>query len=446
MGANVFDKIKKLFISLVVAVIAFYPLFTPVVYAVDSWSGNPWTGDSWEGNPWDGSHLQWQGESWEGEGTQGNPWDGEGTQGESWEGSPIQEYYQWQALPWQLEGWEADGFTGDYWSQNGFNGNGTTGTPWSQNGFNGNGTVGSPWVNNGFNGNGFAGSPFLNNGFNGNGTQGSGWAQNGFTANSSTGETTNGDSWNLHDFVQSDGYKAGKYVVNDVIMGQVDLVGDAFTHQNMQNLGYNSSFGLSSLNSFRGGLLVNGLKLGMGDNFVFDAYDTANTVAAGVGGIQDFRTVRNLAQTADSVSDLAAASNITPPPAAVGALSKLNVAAAAVGTGFSVVETAGSISDFNDLRASGASGSELTEAGAKIGEGVGSTLMNAGVVTTAIPGGQLVGAGMVAAGAAVWVGSKLTGAIAKRWKGSVKETAKSMWNGAKEKVSGAFNTVKGWFS
>ncbi|WP_279401390.1 hypothetical protein [Piscibacillus salipiscarius] len=117
-----------------------------------------------------------------------------------------------------------------------------------------------------------------------------------------------------------------------------------------------------------------------------------------------------------------------------------------MGTGFSILDTAGSIANFNDLSGSGATGSELTAAGAKVGEGVGSTLMNAGVIASAVPGGQLVGAGMVATGAVVWLGSKATGAIARRWKGSVKETAKSMWNGAKDKASNAISKVKGWFS
>ncbi len=124
----------------------------------------------------------------------------------------------------------------------------------------------------------------------------------------------------------------------------------------------------------------------------------------------------------------------------------MNIAGAAVGTGFSILDTAGSIANFNDLSGSGATGSELTAAGAKVGEGVGSTLMNAGVIASAVPGGQLVGAGMVATGAVVWLGSKATGAIARRWKGSVKETAKSMWNGAKDKASNAISKVKGWFS
>ena len=93
----------------------------------------------------------------------------------------------------------------------------------------------------------------------------------------------------------------------------------------------------------------------------------------------------------------------------------------------------------DEFRDSNASGSELVAAGAKVGEGVGSTLMNASVA--AAPYAPLVGAGLAGLGAGLWVTSRATRAVARRWEGSVGKTAKSMWDDAKAAGKNAFNKV-----
>ncbi|WP_175614755.1 hypothetical protein [Piscibacillus halophilus] len=449
---------KKVLISLVVAVIALYPLFTPVVYAVDSWSGNPWTGDPWEGAPWDGSNLEWQ----------GDPWQGEGTQGDHWEGNPTQGIppNQWQSLPWQLEGWGAEGFTGEYWTQEGFIGEGITGNPWSQNGFNGNGTLGSPWANSGFYGNGFVGSPFLNNGFNGNGTLGSYWMQPGFSGSSSSYAVTSGSSWHdqFIDVISSDGYKTSEYIFKGVVMGKANLIGDFLTHQKMQDLGFDSKFGLSSVNSLRKNILMNGLKLGIGDDALIDVYDTASNSKALYTGIRDTarakryldtvdsatdaaKSAKNVSQTFDTVNDLANASknfSKTPPPAAVGALSKLNVAASAAGTVLSGIDTYNKYNTFTDVFGSNAPNSEKVAAGADVGASAGNTIMNAGVVVSAV--NPVFGLGIGAAGAGIWLASKATGFVSRNWKGFNTRTLESMGKSIVDSGKKTINKIKGWFS
>ncbi|MFD2750227.1 hypothetical protein ACFSUM_07380 [Virgibacillus siamensis] len=56
-------KINKYFGKMMIVVSVFFVVFMPsssIVYAVDSWTGNPWEGDPWKGVPWDGTDLHWQ--------------------------------------------------------------------------------------------------------------------------------------------------------------------------------------------------------------------------------------------------------------------------------------------------------------------------------------------------------------------------------------------------
>ncbi|SFD94520.1 hypothetical protein SAMN05216238_10665 [Lentibacillus persicus] len=448
--------IKKLFVLMAIVFMAVQPVFIPTVYAVQSWTGDPWEGESWEGDQWDGSDLKWEGETWEGDSWTGDSWNGNGTNSS---GSPTDQ--DWTGVPWYLEGWSQSGTNGSPWSGNGFNGNGTAGSPWTQPGFNygpgvagnpwsgnvtsGNGTSGSPWIQPGYDyGPGGLVTPWLMPGYNGNGTEGAS-----FDGNGTNGNGTEGDPASLEDFPTFPfEYDVGKYVVNDVMMGQVNLVGDLLTSQNMRDLGYESSmnYGLG----YRGNLLMNGLKLGVGDNVVFDAYDTYSHVEEGVGAIQDFRAAQQFYNTSSSVGDLAEAgrsvSNATPPATSVGALSKFNVATAAVGTGISAFETGYNSARAVDVLNSDASGADKTVAVTDATASFGDTLMNAGVVTSAIPGAQAVGAGMVAVGAGVWAVSKGVRFVASHWKGNWKDTGKAMWKSTKDTAKKAWDTVTGWFS
>ncbi|GEL76470.1 hypothetical protein [Tenuibacillus multivorans] len=435
-----FRWFKKLLISFFILVVAIQPVFVPVAYAVESWTGDSWEGDPWEGNPWDGSNLEWQGDPWDGsdlqwngESWEGDPWEGNGTEGEPWEGDSSGTSgdswtgEDWSSLPWYLQGWYLNGSNGaDPWSGDSFSGNGTNGNSFSTEGFNGNSTDGKPWVKQGMAG---IGSPWM-------------------LQNSSTKYKV--DKPTLEDATPPlpYEYEVSKYITKDVVMGQADLIGDLLTHQNMNDMGYDSkmSYGLK----YRGNILMNGLKLGVGDNALTDAYDTYSHVYQGIEGIQDYRYIKQAYSNTKGIDDLAQASqkisNTSPPPSTVGALSKFNVAAAAVGAGFSAVDTGMKAANAVDILNSNADGNVKTAAVADTTASLGDTLMNAGVVTSAIPGAQAIGAGMVAVGAGVWLVSKGTGFVARHWKGNVKDTAKAMWNTTKKSAKKAWDTVKGWFS
>lgn len=401
--------IKKILVSLAIIFVIFQPVLTPISYAVGPWEGNTWEGNPWEGDSWDGNDVKWSGDTWQGDSWEGNAWDSESA---LWSGNP----------------WEGNSWDGTETNGSGTNGNGT----------NGNGTDGSGTNGNGTNGNGTNGSDTNGNGTNGNGTNGSGTVSNG----------TNGEGSAEEYPKLPNEYNVGKYIVNDVIMGQAKLIGDFQTYQNMKDLGHNTKFNYGG--RFYSNILMNGVKLGVGNNAINSMYDTYTHVADGVKGVQDFRNARQFASMADSAQDLAnMGNNFTPPPASVGALSKLNVAAAVVGTGVSAFETGYKGAKAYDVVTSDASGAEKTSAVADATASLGNTLMNAGVVTSAIPGGQAIGAGMVAVGAGVWVVSKGVKLFADNWKGNLWDTgkhlAKKAGNAIKDVASSAWDTVTGWF-
>ncbi|SFA91083.1 hypothetical protein SAMN04488072_103215 [Lentibacillus halodurans] len=409
--------LKRVLALLAIVIIAVQPVFVPAVYAVDSWTGNPWEGESWEGTPWNGTDLQWQGESWE-----GNSWQGNDTE------SPA---------PWSGQNWnQQDGMNGNPGSSDGYSGDGTSpGGPWNMPGYRyGPGGIGNPWLTPDFEGNGTDSDSLDGNGTNGNGT---------------SGNETEGDPTSLEDFSSLPyGYDVGKYIVKDIMMGQAGLIGDLQTYQNMQDMGYNAKMNYGG--RFYSNVFMNGLKLGVGDNIAFDSYDTYTHVSDGIGGIKDYNYIRNAQKTTDTAGDLASASSKisgkTPPASSVGALSKFNIAAAAVGTGISAFETGFKSAKAVDVLTSDASGADKTSAVADATASLGDTIMNAGVVTTAIPGGQAIGAGMVAVGAGVWAVSKGVKFVADNWKGNLADTGKAMWNKTKDTAKKAWDTVTGWFS
>ncbi|GGK08634.1 hypothetical protein GCM10007063_33810 [Lentibacillus kapialis] len=445
------EWLKKLFVLMAIAFMAVQPVFIPTVYAVESWTGDPWEGDTWNGDAWDGYDLKWKGNTWQGDTWTGDSWNGDGSDGSnSWKGQ------NWNGIPWYLRGWSQDGMTGNPWYNDSFNGNRTTGSPWKQPGFGyGPGGTGDSWSDDGYIGNGTPDAPWVQLGFS-NGLSGlaNPWLMPGYNSNGTNGGSFDGngakdDPSSLEDFPSlPQEYDVGKYVVKDIMMGQVNLAGNLQTYQNMQNLGYNTK--MSYGGRFSSSLFMNGLKLGVGDNVVFGAYDTYTHVSDGIGGVKDYNYIRNAQKTTDTAGDLASASSKisgkTPPAASVGALSKFNVAAAAVGTGISAFETGFKSAKAVDVWTSDASGADKTSAVADAGASAGNTLMNAGVVATAIPGGQAVGAGMVAVGAGIWAVSKGAKFVADNWKGNLKDTGKAMWNKTKDTAKKAWDTVTGLFS
>ncbi|GAA0588683.1 hypothetical protein GCM10009001_00700 [Virgibacillus siamensis] len=446
--------IKKVSVSLAILFVIFQSVLTPISYAVGPWEGNTWEGNPWEGEAWKGNDVRWSGDSWTGDTWQGNSWDGDSL---LWSGNP------WEGKSWQDNGTNGNGTNGSETegngtSGNGTNGNGTEGNGTNGSGTNGNGTAGNGTNGSGTNGNGTAGNGTNGNGTNGNGTEGSGTNGSGTNGNGTAGDGTNGNGTNSNGTNNDVGleeypklpqeYNVGKYILNDVVMGQAKLVGDFQTYQNLKDLGYNPKFNYGG--RFYSNILMNGVKLGVGNNAINSMYDTYTHVADGVKGVQDFRTARQFASTTDTLSDAArTADNFTPPAASVGALSKLNVAAAVVGTGVSAFETGYKGAKAYDVLTSDASGAEKTSAVADATASLGNTLMNAGVVTSAIPGGQAIGAGMVAVGAGVWVVSKGVKLFADNWKGNVWDTgkhlAKKAGNAIKDVASSAWDTVTGWF-
>lgn len=463
--------IKRVLVSLAILFFIFQPVMVPVVYAVESWTGNPWDGNPWEGDPWDGSDLQWEGKSWTGNPWEGKDWtgkgtDGTGTEGQSWNG------YDWESVPWYLKGWSQPGFEGSKWNRPAWVGNGSTGSPWLNPGWQGLSSQGNPWRMPGWSGYGSQGNHWSNPTWNGQYGQGNPWLANGYIGYGTManpweipgwagfGTDTDGDGSfpQIPHFYDGYGFQIGEYVVKDVINGQAGFINSAIKYQDALANGEDVKFGLGNTRRMFGDMIINGMKLGVGSNFVTDSYDTATHVEDGVNAVNDFKAARNLMEatqtasntleTADELSDATRGtlSNLTSASGKMGALSKLNVGVAALGTGVSAVKTYNSIGDAVDTFNNDSTGAEKTSAVADVGANVGDTLMNAGVVASAIPGGQVIGAGMVAAGAGLWVVSKGVKLFANNWKGDLLTTTKEIGKKAADGIKKGWNKVKGWFS
>lgn len=126
-------------------------------------------------------------------------------------------------------------------------------------------------------------------------------------------------------------------------------------------------------------------------------------------------------------------------------LSKLNVAAAAISAGFAAVETGFNTVKAIDVWKSDASKAKKVSATTDATGSLGDMLMSAGVIATAIPGGQVAGGMMIAAGAILWVGSKLVKYGAEHWKG-IKKFARHPIKSTGKALKKGWNKIKGWFS
>ncbi|MCR8850844.1 hypothetical protein NQ095_20720 [Rossellomorea sp. SC111] len=428
---------KKVFVLLALLIVLFQSFSLPIYASatIKPWNGNPWTGDSWEGSPWDPQQFKWEGDPWEGKSTQGNDWEGNGTEGQgtngqgtngqSWEG------FDWSNAPWYMDPWVMNG-----WTPNGFQGNGTDGNP-----FNGNGTNGNPFVGYDTNGN-----PFDGNGTNGRSFEGD-------PTNPRGGETASSFSGDPTDIKLPMGYEVAKYLSNDVVGGQVNMISEFMNFDFEANPnGYRPN------GTFFSSLVLNGVKVGLGDktpgfvNGIADIHDgTLKTIDA-VGAIKDYqilKTVRNLDDAQSGARGVLTAtdnaSDLLSGLSKVGSISKFNFATAAVGAGYSAFELGFNGAKAYDVLNSDVAGNKKVSAVAEASSNLGDLLMNAGVVTAAFPGGQAAGAVMIAGGAAIWGASKLTKLVADNWSG-IKKFAKDPVKNTAKAIGKGISKVKGWFS
>jgi hypothetical protein len=441
---------KKVLVIAALFIVLFQSFSIPVLATIQPWTGNPWSGDKWEGSPWDGADLEWKGDSWEGnpwEGptTEGNDWEGNGTEGKGTEGNGTQGQdwsgYDWSNAPWYMDPWLNNG-----WSPNGFSGNGTTGSP-----FSGNGTTGNPFSGNGFTGNGTNGSSF----------SGDYWSKNPFLNSPfppysplayNYNGSTEGFEGDPTDVKLPMGFEVAKYISNDVIGGQVNMI-DSYMKFDFEN----NPNGFRPNGTFFSTLMLNGVKLGLGENTpafvngIADTQDFYTKTGDLIGAAKDYKIISDARNISSAADDLRGAMTVTDNASdalsglsKVGAISKLNVATAAVGAGYSAVELGFNGAKAYDVLNSNVAGNEKVSAVAEATGNFGDLLMNAGVVAAAVPGGQAAGAIMIAGGAAVWGASKLTKLVADNWNG-IKKFAKDPVGNTKKAIKKGWSKIKGWF-
>lgn len=389
--------------ALFALIIILFQTFALPAAAVQPWKGDPWKGNSWTGDSWEGD--TWQGDSWE-----GKSWDGDSWQGDSWSQDPGQGGSDWNGLDFDGNPWNTPGYNGNPWNTPGYNGD-----PWNAPGYNGN-----PWNTPGYNGN-----PWNTPGYNGNP-----WNTPGYNGNPWNTPGYNGNLWNTPGYNGSGGggpgaipdnagsgpsaYDITKLIANDYVGGQIRMIGD---YMEGGHTGFYSS------GSFMTGLLLNGIKTGMGDKSpwaINAAADGKQAVDMGYysykagKAVYDLRTGVDLANVAARGSSTAAASSFA-------SISKFSAVGAGIAAVFSGYETGVKAVNAIDVLKSGASGAEKTAATADATASFGETLFNVGAVATAFPGGQVAGAVMMGSGAVIWGASKVTKFIAD---GSAKKALK----------------------
>nr|WP_259548366.1 hypothetical protein [Heyndrickxia oleronia] len=456
----------------------------PIIAAVAKpWTGTPWTGNSWSSEGWsaDGwSGNSWEGSSWSIPPFSGNPWDGNGWNSSDWDGS------SWSSTPWYLNPWMNNGWNstgnpnGNGWGGNGWNstgnpnGNGwgnngwnSTGNPngngWGNNGWNSTGNPnGNGWGNNGWNSTGNSNGNAWNsssnpngNGWNGQGGNGSPWNNpnyaydpmnplgpnfpsyfppSGSSAGGGGGSGGFGDPNSILDIDLPYGYEVAKYVGNDIIGGQIGMIGDFMENPNQ--------FPAGSAGSFYTNLVLNGVKVGMGDktpwyiNGASETVDAYSKVKDGSTAAMKLYNTLNPAGTIGSTQTRGAITGLN-----VGAVSKFNVVTSAIGAGYGAFETGFKGAKAIDVLKSNADSSKKVSAVADATASLGETMMNAGVVLEYFPGTQVAGTVLIAGGAVIWGASKLTKLAADNWDKIVKVKDK-----AAKAISNGWKKVKGWFS
>lgn len=340
-----------------IAFILFQSFIIP--FSSAAWSGTPWRGEPWEGESWE--NKSWHGDSWQGD---------IGTGGEPQSGSP-----------------------------NGQSGN----IPDMENGLPGIGPVQPPYKvpdylpghnHNRTDGNGNPTYPGVilpgskiggdsNSTHPGGLLPGSSLSPGPINSNAPSGgsegiEGNEPDTWKTIDFV-------GNTIINGQVSFTVDVLqqGDQFKPS--------SVFGRPN---YLTNILVNGIKLGVGDGTWFDYVEDMNTAVDMGFGIYDTAEAYTLATRATSAAD--AATDIIPTvlntgstgASTLGILSKLNIATAGISTAFSAVNAVDSLIETADTFNSNAETSVKVSAGADTFSKIGETVFNAGLFACAIPGGQ----------------------------------------------------------
>ncbi|WP_062197226.1 hypothetical protein [Massilibacterium senegalense] len=221
-------------------------------------------------------------------------------------------------------------------------------------------------------------------------------------------------------------YEISKYIVNDVVGGQANMIGDYLVGNKNEFKPKVSSFST---------LFLNGTKLGLGDNgpgWIKGVSDIHDGVLKSKEGYDSYNKVKKCRKAYKLTNLGAKAPDALLKGAKFGPLSKLNVATAAISAGFAAVETGFNTVKAIDVWKSDASKAKKVSATTDATGSLGDMLMSAGVIATAIPGGQV-------AGAILWVGSKLVKYGAEHWRGikkfagnTIKRTGKAL--------------KKGWFS
>lgn len=407
MSKNGVMRIKKWFkksvILTIVLYITFSPLLTPTILAVSPWSGDSWEGNPWEGTPWDGSSLEWEGETW-----QGNPWESKGSKGSE---TSVHGNYDWAIDPRYLEG----GAVGDQFGYDGY--------------------LGSPDLR-----------PAPNVPVDGIDV----------TPSDNFGSST-------ESFYEADAFKSVHFATNSL--------------NNIANLSDPNPFGFDgnlSLGKVTNNIVLNSSKLLLGDNDtavnIYDTgsntYEVFNSAKELRGLAQDFTDTAGqsinksktsmigkysslLKESGSTFFNNTDISNVKGTWNSMGALSKFNAGLAGLNSFVSAYKTGESISAFMNLN-DNVSGTVRAAAGADIGENIGDTIMSAGALAMAVPGGQALGLGVTAVGAGVYAISKGVKLFANNWKGDLWSTTKSIGNKAANSVKNAakktWSTVTGFFS
>ena len=372
--------IQRVFVLMAIAFILFQSFIIPLSSA--AWSGTPWRGEPWEGDSWE--NESWNGDSWQGDaGTGGGPQSGspDGQSGNIPDIEngvpgigPVQPPYK---LP--------DYLPGDNYNRT--DGNGNPAYP---------GLI-SP-------GNKIGGGSNSTNP--GGLLPGSSLSPGPITSNPAGGGSSNEPSV----------LETVDFVGNTIINGQVSFTVDVLQQGDQFKPG--SVFGRPN---FLTNILVNGIKLGVGDGTWFDYVEDMNTAIDMGFGIYDTAEAYTLATRATSAAD--AATDIVPTvlnagstsASTLGILSKFNIATAGISTAFSAVNAVNSLIGTVEIYNSDAKTSEKVSAGADTFSKFGETVFNAGLLASAIPGGQTAGLILAGVGAGMWVVGKGVKYVADNW-------------------------------
>ncbi|WP_100406437.1 hypothetical protein [Bacillus solitudinis] len=449
-GKKIRSRIALLLASFFILINIIGPI---TVIAASPWSGNTWEGQSWQGNTWEGTPWKgqsWQGNSWEGTAWESDswtsePWSNEGGQGgqwtanqwsnDSWQGS------QWNNNPWQGSQWNnpnwnpwsnIPGGNGQSWSGSSFSGNGWNNPNWQGNQWNGTYGTGNPW-----DGNYGTGYPWqYPAGVSGNPWSGSFGPGNPWEISSGSGSSFSGNAFNSNEFTApfsdvgyyelgkpSTVYEWQKFLGKDMLGGVISVVDSENGFTNGQ-IGRSLLFSSMKMATKQNNEAVSG---------AFNLISNGKNLVEGTKRANELMNYLGAERAVRGATEVSRLAGQTAP--AFKAVSRLGAAGAAIGTVFSAVDTVQNFSKGDALSGVGS---------------LGDTLMGAGVVALAFPGGQAIGAGLVATGALLSVGA---GAV-KMWRNREKiisdgkkiinSGAKAL-DGAKKGLGNMFNKVTSFF-